>query len=71
MGPTQWVLDLIVCPQCRAKVRLKADGSGLKCVACHRVYPIQDGIPDMLVSDAVLEPPEPPEPLGPPEPSES
>src|SRR5438128_6571800 len=30
---------------CRAKVELKPDGSGLKCVECKRVYPIRDDIP--------------------------
>ena len=40
MSPTQWVLDLIVCPQCRAKVQLKADGSGLQ------LRPAAGGVPD-------------------------
>lgn len=52
----QWLLDMLVCPECRAKVAPKSDGSGLKCPACRRVYPIRDGIPVMLVSEAVVEP---------------
>ena len=31
------------------------DESGLKCVACHRVYPIRDSIPVMLVDEAKIE----------------
>jgi uncharacterized protein YbaR (Trm112 family) len=58
MAPEQWMLDLLVCPECRSDVRLKPDGSGLKCVACHRVYPIRDDIPVMLVSEAVVEAPD-------------
>lgn len=49
------LLEILACPACKAKVVLKADGSGLKCVACHRVYPIRDDIPVMLVDEAVIE----------------
>jgi hypothetical protein len=49
------LLEILVCPACRAKVILKPDGSGLKCVACHRVYPIRDEIPVMLVDEATIE----------------
>ena len=38
-----------------ATVELKADGSGLKCVQCHRVYPVRDDIPVMLVDEAKIE----------------
>jgi uncharacterized protein YbaR (Trm112 family) len=34
---------------------MTSDGSGLKCASCSRVYPIQDDIPVMLVSEAVTE----------------
>ena len=34
-------------------VELKADESGLKCVECHRVYPIRDDIPVMLKDEAI------------------
>jgi uncharacterized protein YbaR (Trm112 family) len=50
------LLEILACPACRARVVLKRDGSGLKCVSCHRVYPIRDEIPVMLVDEAVLEP---------------
>ncbi len=49
------LLEILVCPACKAKVELKADGSGLKCLACHRVYPIRDEIPVMLVDEASIE----------------
>jgi uncharacterized protein len=48
-------LEILRCPACQAKVELKADGSGLKCVTCHRVYPIRDEIPVMLVDEAIIE----------------
>ncbi len=49
------LLDILVCPACKAKVILKDDGSGLKCVGCNRVYPVRDDIPIMLVDQAVIE----------------
>ena len=36
-------------------LQLKPDQSGLKCVQCHRVYPIRDDIPVMLVDEAKIE----------------
>ena len=32
------------------------DGAALKCQSCHRVYPIKDDIPVMLVDEATVEP---------------
>jgi uncharacterized protein YbaR (Trm112 family) len=48
-------LEIVRCPACKAHVALKADGSGLKCEGCQRVYPIRDDIPIMLVSEAQIE----------------
>ena len=50
------LLEILVCPVCKAKVVLKEDGSGLKCVECKRVYPVRDDIPVMLVDEATVEP---------------
>ena len=49
------LLEILACPACKAKVDMKADGSGLKCVECKRVYPIRDEIPVMLVDEATVE----------------
>lgn len=49
------LLEIMVCPACRGKVVLKEDESGIKCVACRRVYPIHDGIPGMIVEEATIE----------------
>lgn len=49
------LLEILVCPACRTKVEPKPDGSGLKCPACHRVYPIRDDIPVMLIDEAKIE----------------
>ena len=49
------LLEILICPACRAKVELKADGSGLRCVGCHRLYPIRDEIPVMLIDEATID----------------
>jgi uncharacterized protein YbaR (Trm112 family) len=55
MAISQDLLEILACPACKAKVELKPDGSALKCVACHRVYPIRDDIPVMLIDEATIE----------------
>ena len=52
----QELLDILVCPLCKAPVKLLADGSGLKCQACRRVYPVRDDIPVMLPEEASIAP---------------
>ena len=49
------LLEILVCPVDKATLQLKADGSGLKCSQCNRVYPVKDDIPVMLVDEAVVE----------------
>ena len=56
MSISKELLEILACPLCKEEVRLKEDGSGLKCVKCHRVYPIRDDIPVMLVEEATIEP---------------
>jgi uncharacterized protein YbaR (Trm112 family) len=56
MAISKELLEILVCPACKAKVVLKEDGSGLKCVACKRVYPVRDDIPVMLIDQATVEP---------------
>ena len=55
MAISEELLEILACPACKAKVELKSDGSGLKCVKCRRVYPIRDDIPVMLVDEATIE----------------
>ena len=50
------LLEILVCPACKTPVQLVNDGAGLKCNQCHRVYPIKDDIPVMLIDEATVEP---------------
>jgi len=49
------LLDILVCPLCRVPVKVTPDEQGLKCSKCHRVYPIRDDIPVMLIDEARVE----------------
>ena len=55
MAISQDLLEILACPACKGKVELNAGGNGLKCVDCHRLYPIRDDIPVMLVDEAAIE----------------
>jgi len=49
------LLEILVCPACQAKLEMKPDETALKCVECHRAYPIRDEIPVMLIDEAKIE----------------
>ena len=49
------LLEILVCPECKAPVHPVKDGAGLKCGTCHRVYPVKDDIPVMLIDEATIE----------------
>jgi uncharacterized protein YbaR (Trm112 family) len=44
------LLDIIVCPQCRAGLELT--GEELVCTGCGLAYPVRDDIPVLLVDEA-------------------
>ena len=48
---SQELLEVIACPVCRTPLKLTA-GDKLQCVNCRRLYPIRDGIPILLESEA-------------------
>ena len=50
------LLNILACPRCRAAVGLvkKPTGrQGLACSQCNVVYPVEDGIPVMLIHEAI------------------
>lgn len=55
MAISKELLEILACPLCKEEVQLTPDGNGLKCVKCHRVYPIRDDIPVMLIDEAKIE----------------
>ena len=57
MAVSSELLEILACPLCKVSVTLLADGTGLQCSKCHRIYPIRDDIPVMLVEEAILDAP--------------
>lgn len=49
------LLEILVCPECKTPVTLVKNDTALRCDNCHRVYPIKDDIPVMLVDEATIE----------------
>jgi uncharacterized protein YbaR (Trm112 family) len=52
------LLEVLACPLCKEDVALteyQKETYGLKCIKCHRIYPIDDGIPIMIVEEAITE----------------
>lgn len=49
------LLDILVCPvsDCRKPLVLAADEKSFRCTGCGRVYPVRDGIPVLLIEEAV------------------
>ena len=49
------LLEILACPACddRPAVDLTPDNKFLQCTQCHRKYPIDNGVPVMLVEEAV------------------
>jgi uncharacterized protein len=55
MALSKDLLEILVCPLCKAALEVKSDESGLKCTQCKRVYPVRDDIPVMLIDEARIE----------------
>jgi uncharacterized protein YbaR (Trm112 family) len=45
-------LEMMVCPQCNGKLDYNKQNSELVCKTCKLAYPVNDGIPVMLVEEA-------------------
>jgi uncharacterized protein len=48
------LLEILACPKCHTKVEPKAPDH-LRCTTCMVLYPIVDGIPVMLIDEAIPE----------------
>jgi uncharacterized protein YbaR (Trm112 family) len=50
--PSQ-LLDILVCPKCKGPLEYRADESVLVCHQDKLKFPIRDGIPIMLIDEAM------------------
>ncbi len=51
------LLEILVCPNCRGELEERPESSTLRCLSCGLIYPVEDGIPIMLVERATREEP--------------
>ncbi len=47
------LMDLLACPKCKGPLTLTPEESELRCEACRLGYRIDDGIPILLIDEAV------------------
>lgn len=49
------LLNILACPVCKTPLAYDEKKDQLKCGTCHRVYPVRDDIPVLLVDEAHVE----------------
>ena len=47
------LLEILVCPKCRGALEYREAESSLVCHTCRLKYPVRDGIPIMLIDEAL------------------
>jgi uncharacterized protein YbaR (Trm112 family) len=50
----QKLLDILACPACDDHPPVRLKGDTLVCDKCKRAYPIRDGIPVMIIDEAII-----------------
>lgn len=53
MAINKELLEILACPKCKGDIKLTEKQDGLLCEKCRLIYPIRDGIPVMLVDEAI------------------
>ncbi|HEX5725236.1 MAG TPA: Trm112 family protein [Longimicrobiaceae bacterium] len=48
----QWLLDLLVCPQCKGELEYRRDPESLVCHRDRLVFEVRDDIPILLIDEA-------------------
>lgn len=49
----QQLLEILVCPKCRGELEYREAEPALICHHCKLKYPVRDGIPIMLIDEAI------------------
>ncbi|MCS7212753.1 MAG: Trm112 family protein [Candidatus Calescibacterium sp.] len=47
------LLEILACPKCKGDIFLDKKRKGLVCNNCRLLYKIEDGIPIMLIDEAI------------------
>ena len=53
MTVPQQLLEILVCPKCRGELEYRQAEPSLVCHQCKLKYPVRDGIPIMLIDEAL------------------
>ncbi len=53
MAISRDLLDILVCPKCKGDLELTEKEDGLICGKCKLLYPIREGIPVLLIDEAI------------------
>jgi len=53
MAISKELLDILACPKCKGDIHLNGTEDGLICDQCRLLYEIKDGIPIMLIDEAI------------------
>ena len=53
MAINKELLEILACPKCKGDITLNDKEDGLVCGNCKLLYPIRDGIPVMLIDEAL------------------
>jgi uncharacterized protein YbaR (Trm112 family) len=53
MGLSKTLLEILACPQCKGQVVPDDNEDNLLCHSCKLAYPVRDGIPVMLIDEAL------------------
>lgn len=51
-GNVERLMDVLACPKCKGDVKFNKEEKKIVCHNCRLKFPIEDGIPDMLLEDA-------------------
>ena len=46
------LLQILVCPKCKVDLEYRESPESLVCRVCRLIYPVEDGIPIMLIDEA-------------------
>ncbi len=52
MAISKELLDILACPVCKGDIRYDEPEQKITCLSCGRRYPVREGIPVMLESEA-------------------
>ncbi|MBV6429974.1 MAG: hypothetical protein IANPNBLG_00077 [Bryobacteraceae bacterium] len=53
-GISPEIMEILVCPLCKARLEPTASNSALECLCCHRLYPVFDGVPVMYMAESLI-----------------